>query len=220
MNPLGQVLVDALDGRFPEPDAGWTRLPLWRDGVEGAVAMTGHAFLAVGDDVTDAELERLGVDGIGGATNARTTATLAGEGYIECLDALLGCRAPGPVEGVEPLVERPDLAEHPRSGLAQRLRSEVRTFGLAEGGDVLVTLGRGIGGLREIGIEVRSGAHRGGPAVRSALALLPVGTPVLAACSPGNARAVRTFLAAGFVPLGEVQLWCPQRGPGQELRGV
>lgn len=179
------------------------------------MSVTAHSYLAVDDDVTDEALAGLGVNGLGGASNARTTVTLAGTGYVECLDILLGQRTSA-AEEHQPLVDRRDLADHPRSALAALLRSDVRVLGRPATDDVVVTLARGIAGLDEIGIELAGHeTGQGRAVVRAALATLPAGTPVLAACSPGNARAVRTFLSSGFVPLGEVQLWCPERG-GQD----
>lgn len=212
---LASALVSALSGRPPLADGGWTRVDTWRPGVEGAVAMTGHAFVAVDPEIDDAALDALGVDGLGGATSARVAAHLAGSGYIECLDVLLGITVPGECLG-EPLVPRPDLGSRPRVRLARSLRSDVTVLGRADRGiDDLVTVGAGIGGLTELGIEVaHPGRGVGAALVRSALATLPVGSPVLAACSPGNVRALRTFLSVGFVPLGGVQLWCPHRDSG------
>jgi RimJ/RimL family protein N-acetyltransferase len=47
--------------------------------------------------------------------------------------------------------------------------------------------------------------------LRAALGVVPAGKVVVAACAPGNARAVRAFLRAGFTPMGSVQLWLPER---------
>lgn len=221
MHPVGQVLVEALDGRFPDPDGSWSRVPLWRDGVEGSVSLTGKAYVAVDDDITDETLEALGMDGLGGASNARAVAALAGEGYIECLDLVLGRRVDAQAgEHGAPLVDRPDLVDHPRVRLAQQLRSDVRVLGRPSGDRVIVTVGEGVGALPELGIEVAGpGGGLGAETVRAALAALESGTVVLASCSPGNVRAVRTFTAAGFVHLGEVQLWCPRRGDGNPVPG-
>jgi hypothetical protein len=38
--------------------------------------------------------------------------------------------------------------------------------------------------------------------IRDARRPVPAGEPVFAAVAPGNARSLRAFLAAGFVPLG------------------
>ncbi|BDZ57041.1 hypothetical protein [Barrientosiimonas endolithica] len=93
MHPIAQAVVAALDDAFPPVDGRWTRVPLWRPGLEGVVAMTGHAFVAVGDDVTDTRLDELGADGFGGAADARFTVALAGTGYLEVHDLLLARRA-------------------------------------------------------------------------------------------------------------------------------
>ena len=53
--------------------------------------------------------------------------------------------------------------------------------------------------------------HVGADLVRDALTLLPEGEVVVAACAPGNARALRAFLSAGFEPVASVQLWRPER---------
>ncbi|WP_040385751.1 hypothetical protein [Demetria terragena] len=221
MHPLGQVLVDTIDGRFPNPDGRWERVPLWRDGVEGAISLTGRAYLAVANDISDGYLGELGVNGLGGAGQARVTVALAGSGYVECFDGLFGRRAPRSDPQVTPLVERPDLSDHPRVALARQLRSDVKVLGRADTDGGLLTVGYGIGGLIEFGIETATqGRGQGAALIRSALATLEPGTPVLAACAPGNTRAVRTFLACGFVPVGEAQLWCPQRGRGGRSRDL
>lgn len=221
MHPIAQAVVAALDGAFPPVDGRWTRVPLWRPGLEGVVAMTGHAFVAVGDDVTDTRLDELGADGFGGAADARFTVALAGTGYLEVHDLLLARRAertPGTAA-----VPRPDLADHPRVRLARLLRDDVTVHGSPDPalGDV-ITLGRGVAGLTELGLELDPDgpARRGAGVLAAALGIPEPGTPVVAACAPGNTRAVRRFLAAGFVPVGSVQLWLPERPSGGVATGV
>lgn len=210
--PLGVLLTEALDGRFPEPHGGWSRVPPWRDGLEAVVAFTGHAVFAVAEDVSEAELAALGVDGFGGAHHPRAVATLAGpDGWIDSLDAVLMARGTGP-RGAG-LVEREDLADHPRVAFARRLRDDLRVFGLPDR-DTLVVLARGIGGLVEFSFEVAAdarGSGEGRKAIAAALGRVPQGKPVVAACAPGNAASLRCLLAAGFVPVGSIQLF--QRSP-------
>ena len=43
--------------------------------------------------------------------------------------------------------------------------------------------------------------------MRDALTAIPAGRLVMAAVAPGNAASVRALLAAGFVPLGSLQLF-------------
>ncbi|WP_289232324.1 hypothetical protein [Barrientosiimonas endolithica] len=86
----------------------------------------------------------------------------------------------------------------------------------------MITLGRGVAGLTELGLELDPDgpARRGAGVLAAALGIPEPGTPVVAACAPGNTRAVRRFLAAGFVPVGSVQLWLPERPSGGVATGV
>jgi hypothetical protein len=213
VHPVAAALTAAACGTFPEADGSWARVTPWRRGVEGVVALTGHALLAVGDDVPDERLVALGADGFGGASNPRLVATLAGSGWIDVLDLVLVAHGCGSGRAVEGLVPRPDLDDHPRARLAARIRSGVTTFGYGAHDDrTVVTLGAGLGGLPEVGIELDPAQrHTGSEVLRAALGLVPVGDVVVAACAPGNARAVRAFLGAGFTPVGSVQLWLPER---------
>jgi hypothetical protein len=56
---------------------------------------------------------------------------------------------------------------------------------------------------------------RGGGAelARDTLSMAPAGELVLAAVAPGNAASVRALLAAGFAPLGSVQLFSRKPRP-------
>jgi RimJ/RimL family protein N-acetyltransferase len=123
--------------------------------------------------------------------------------------------------GVPPvLVNRPDLASHPRAALAADLRASPRILGYQDPGrSALVTVSAGIAGLTELSFELEPG-HRGqgggATLVQDALSAVPAGQLALAAVAPGNAASFRTLLAAGFAPLGSLQLFrraC--RDPGQ-----
>ena len=94
------------------------------------------------------------------------------------------------------------------------MRTGVATFGYAAADDhTLVTLATGLGGLPELGIEIDpTKGHSGAEVTRAALTLVPRDEVVVAACAPGNARALRAALSAGFEPVASVQLWRPQRG--------
>jgi RimJ/RimL family protein N-acetyltransferase len=81
----------------------------------------------------------------------------------------------------------------------------------------VLTLGRGLGGRWEVGLEVAPD-HRGrglGRALASASRhLTPDGCPVRAQIAPGNAASVRAFLAAGYRPVGmEALLVSHAHGP-------
>ena len=206
-HPLGRLVEDAARGVFPAADGGWTRLPAWAPGLSAVVSFTGHAYVIAPDAVTDAQLEGLGVNGLGGAHDPRVALSLAGPGgWVDSLDLVLTARGVG---GHSSLVSRPDLADHPRARFARTLREDVRVFGLAGSSSTVVTLGRGIGGLPEVGVGIDAAPHGGGAGaelVRATLQLLEPGELVVAAVAPGNARSLRSFLAAGFTPLCSVQL--------------
>ena len=210
VHPIAEVLSNAAGGDFPAVDGSWQRIEPWRPGVEGVIAFTGHAYLAVDDDVSDGTLVSLGPDGYGGASSPRVVSRLAGSGWIDALDIVLVARGTG---GEPTLVPRSDLRNHPRAQHATSVRSDVATFGYAAPDDhTLVTLSTGLGGLPEVGVEMDPAKdHGGGHLVRDALTLVPEDDVVVAACAPGNARALRAFLSAGFEPVASVQLWRPER---------
>ncbi len=219
-HPVATLLRGALDGRFPPVDGGWTRVAPWTPGVEAALAFTGHGVLALGDDVPEAEPARLGANGYGGVHDPRLVAALAGEGWVESLDAVLmawGTRSPSSNEPHElRLVPRPDLIGHPRVAHAQRVRRDVQAFGVLAGEDVVVSLGGGIGLLTEVGIELQGpmlGAGRAVDVVHAARRLVPQGEPLVAAVAPGNTRAMGVFLTAGFRLVASAQTWRPARDP-------
>lgn len=202
-HPIARVLVAAANGQFPDPDGSVEVVPPWRPGVEGVLSMTGRAYIATTRSVDSVLAHE--PDGYGRAVDPRFIVWLAGpDGWCDCLDAVLV--AVGTGVGGPPL--RPDLADHPRANHARLVRDEVTVYGDNRG---LVTLGRGIGGLAELGIELRSGTERGAgrSLIRNSLGLIERGEPVVASVAPGNARALRAFLAAGFTPVGSVQLVRP-----------
>lgn len=204
-HPVRTVLTAAAHGSFPDPDGSVDVVPPWRDGVAGVVSLTGRAYVATARP--EAEVAAWEVDGYGRAVDPRFVVWLAGpDGWCDCLDLLLaafgtGTGGPG---------RRDDLSGHPRAAHARRIRGDVAVYGDARG---LVTLGEGVGGLPEIGVEVapeQRGRGAGRALVGDALGLVPAGEPVLAAVAPGNAAAVRTFLAGGFEPIGSVQVVVPR----------
>ena len=208
MHPVGTLLLAAASGRPPAPDGVWHRVPPWRPGLGAVLAFTGHAVLALDDDLADERLDALGVDGVGGAHAPAVVLALAGDGWIDALDVVLGARATGGGGGV--LVARPDLADHPRARRASELRDDVEVLGLAEGDGLVVAIGRGLGGLVEVSVEVapqRRGRGLATAALRAVLAAQPAGELVLVAVAPGNVASLRAALRAGFAPLASVQLF-------------
>lgn len=206
-HPIGDLLAAAALGRFPEPDGSVEVVPPWLPGVEGVVSLTGRAYVATTRPAADVLAHR--PDGFGGAVDPRFVSWLAGpNGWCDCLDVLL--MAAGTGAGGPP--PRPALADHYRVRHARLVRAGVVVHGDDRG---LITLGTGVGGLPEVGVELTEPAHRRGAGrslIGDALGLVEGGAPLVAAVAPGNARALRAFLAAGFVPVGSVHLVRPQAG--------
>ncbi len=117
------------------------------------------------------------------------------------------------------LVDRPDLAVHPRAQFAARIRDRRRVLGYPDRGrSALAVISTGLAGLTELGFELepeRRGAGGGAALIRDALSAVPAGELVVAACAPGNAASLRALLTTGFSPLGSLQLFsrAPRRDP-------
>ena len=211
-HPLAGLITAAAEGRFPDPDGGWRRVPPWRPGLEAVLSFTGHAVFAVAPDIPDHRLAAIGADGFGGAHDPRLITALAGpEGWIDCLDLLMAARGTGQA-GVPPrLAERPDLAAHSRAAFAATIRDHPRVLGYPDPGRAaLAIISRGIAGLTEVSFELEPGRRgRGGGSrlAADALTAVPAGQLAVAAVAPGNVASVRALLSAGFAPLGSVQLF-------------
>jgi GNAT superfamily N-acetyltransferase len=184
-------------------------VPPMLGGVEAVVSLTGHAVVAT--SLPADRLERVGIDGFGGASAPAVLTELAGpDGEVDVLDALLVRSGTGSTL----LPERLDLDDHPRVRHARHWRSDVHVHGDARG---LVTIGTGVGGLAELSFEVEPGRRGWGVGralLSDALGLVPEGEPVLVCVAPGNAASLRAVLAVGFVPIGSVQLVRP--GPSRD----
>jgi len=211
-HPVARLIAAAAAGRFPDPDGGWRRVPPWRPGLEAILAFTGHAVFALRPDIPDRLLVSLGADGFGGAHDPRLITTLAGaDGWIDSLDMLMATPGTGRT-GIAPrLIDRPDLATHPRARFAAGIRDHPRLMGYPDPHrSALAVVSRGIAGLTEVSFELEPshrGAGGGAELVRDALSAIPAGQLAVAAVAPGNAASVRALLSAGFVPLGSLQLF-------------
>ncbi len=213
MHPLADVLRNAMHGHFPPGDGRVERLPTWRGGVEAVVALTGHAYLCleVGHDVPTTVADLAG-DAFGGAVDPRVVATLAGPSAgrddIDSLDLIMVAPARRRDAVDLDLVESPGHA-HPRVEFARRLRDDVRVM-TAPGVEGLLVVASGLAGLTEVSIELapqRRGRGTGAAMLSAARSLARPGEPIVAAVAPGNAASIRALLAAGFVPVGSVQIW-------------
>jgi hypothetical protein len=212
-DPLGAILLDAVAGRFPPPDGGVTVVgPDAPTGLEAVLAFTAHAVVATELSLDD--VRGLGVDGLAGGHAPDTLRALAGpKGWIGVLDATLVALGSG--IGAGALADTGDHDETHRVEYARETRVDVAVLGDDRG---FVTLGRGLAGRIELGFEVHEdqrGVGVGRGLLRDALGALPVGVPVFAACAPGNARSLRSLLAAGFWIIGAEVLLRPAGRPGR-----
>ncbi|MFE6037093.1 GNAT family N-acetyltransferase [Streptomyces sp. NPDC056452] len=207
---LAQILAAAARGTFPAPDGTTTIVeqPSVRDA--GVLALTAHSVVFSDEDPQwiRSTLAATPSDALGATMNphflcallertGRRTNTID---LLTVADALPG----GPDL---PLREIRD-PDHPRVARAMKYRDEVRVWA-ADGGVVL--LGRGVAGRWETAIEVDEAARgRGlGPRLARAARQLVPDPFVWSQQSPGNARSVRTFQAAGFRPVGSEALLIP-----------
>lgn len=207
LHPLLGVLREAASGRFPPADGDVVFVPPLRPGLEAVVSLTGRAYLAT--ELSALDFGGLRLDGLGAALAPAVLLRLAGAaGKVGVIDASLAARGTGHSGDALPL--RADLDGHPRVQHARSLREEVRVYGDARG---LVTVARGLAGRTELSVEAADGQEPGAgrSLIADALGLVATGEPVFAAVSPGNARSLRAFLAAGFVPVGSEVLIRVQR---------
>ena len=175
VHPLATVLEDAERGRFPKPDGGWSRSPMWRSGLEAVTGFTAHGVFCLGDDITDDRLRELGANGYGGAHDPRLITAIAEPGsHIGCIDLLFVARGRGG-GGRGALVPRHDLLDHPRVRHAANFRDDLDVYGLDDPTrSAVVVLGRGVAGLHELSTDLepdRCGRGEGRALAEAALAL-------------------------------------------------
>lgn len=206
-HPLLEILDAAASGVFPAADGGVDVLPPDSDGTRAIVAFTGHAVVLT--DASAAEVaDRTPDGGFGSSLDPAFQEWLAGDTHVVGnLDAVLVRRGVG--GGRRSPTREHDA--HPRVVRAREHRRNVNVYGTEHG---VVMLGTGLVGRRELALELfePSSAPRGtGRAlIAEGLAHVPSDELVWAQVTPGNARSVRAFLAAGFVPVGSEVLLTPR----------
>ena len=202
METLREILDAAARGGFPPPDGGTTVVPQECHRDAGVLSFTAHSVVFTDEDPewVHATLRGLDCDALAATLNPRFLAAFLDRTgrRSETIDAML---VADPLPGGPPLALKAiEDANHPRVAYARRRRDDIRAW-TAEGG-VLVT-GRGVGGRLEVSVEVDEDVrHRGlGRALVTAARHL-VTEPLWAQVSPGNARSMRAFQAAGYRPVG------------------
>ncbi|MEU1272116.1 GNAT family N-acetyltransferase [Streptomyces sp. NPDC005799] len=202
METLRDILDAAAHGVLPPADGSTTVVPQACERDAGVLAFTAHAVVFTDEDpewVYDA-LRATDCDALAAPMNPRFLAAFVERTgrTAETIDAML---VGGPLPGEPPVALREvEDGAHPRIAYARGRRDDVRAW--TTDGAVLVT-GRGIGGRLEVSVEVDEAVrHRGlgRSLVRAARHL--VTEPLWAQAAPGNARSMRTFLAAGYRPVG------------------
>ncbi|MFE1904777.1 GNAT family N-acetyltransferase [Streptomyces gardneri] len=204
---VARILAAAAHGEFPPPDGSTTVVPQPNPRDAGVLAFTAHSvvFTDADPEWVRAELAATPSDPLAatmhpGFLTALMARTGRGMNTIDLLTVADALPGPPPLE-----LRELDDPSHPRVARALKFRDEVRVW--AADGGVLI-LGRGVAGRWEAAIEVDEGVrHRGlGRALATAARHLAPGPVVWAQQSPGNARSVRVFQAAGFRPVASEAL--------------
>ena len=211
METLRDILDAAARGVFPPADGGTTIVPQVCHRDAGVLSFTAHSVVFTDEDPewVRATLRGLDCDPLAATMNPRVlTALLERTGRrSETIDAML---VADPLPGGPPLaLKEIEDANHPRIAYARGRRDDIRAW-TADGG-VLVT-GRGVGGRLEVSVEVDEAVRqRGLGRVLVSAARHLAGEPLWAQVSPGNARSLRAFQAAGYRPVGaEAVLLAPR----------
>jgi GNAT superfamily N-acetyltransferase len=203
---LLRLLCDAARGDPPPADGVVEVWPGPEGPVDAVLAFTAHHVIAAGIDP--------------GLVAARLPAgdlsAPMGAGFLAWLGDRLGSR-PGSLDvvlaaeglgGLPPLELRSGGApeRHPRVARSLRYRDGLEVWTGPDGAGVLVlVLGRGLAGRREVAFEVDPARRNRGLGRLLAAAgrcLTPRGEPLFAQVAPGNAASLRAVEAAGFRPLG------------------
>ncbi|MEV6157409.1 GNAT family N-acetyltransferase [Nonomuraea sp. NPDC052129] len=206
MVALQDILADAASGHMPQPGAGPTIVPQPSPRDAGVIAFTAHNVIYADLD-EDWIRSRLPDGDLSAPLNPlflRELEEAMGRSVsnIDMLAVATPCAGPPPIE----LVEVTDAA-HPRVRRAHRYRDDVRVWTCPGG---LLVIGRGVAARWEVAIEVDSSSRGGGLGRTLARAARHLVThPLWAQIAPGNAASVRTFLAAGYVPIGAEALLVP-----------
>lgn len=215
-HPVQDLLAAVSTGRLPPSDAAvevWSQPPGRSAGV---LAFTAHHIVAA-DVNPDWVRDALDAADLGAAMKPPFLGSLADllRRPAGALDAVLV--APGR-SGRPPLDLVPLDGEHPRLIRARRYRTDIRAYRVDAIAEAVVLVGRGFAGRWETAFEVPVGDRGRGlgrTLADAARYLVPVGEPVWAQVSPGNAASLRAVLAAGYLPVGSEVLFAGE--PLQEL---
>jgi ribosomal protein S18 acetylase RimI-like enzyme len=205
------VLEGAAKGHFPPSDGALEVVRTLRGTAGAVVGLTGHHVVVAAVDPADVKAVLSHRD-LNGPLSPEFLTWLGRrtQSTPENVDVLLA--AEGISEEVPlRLVDAESLLSHPRVRRSARLRSDLRVYATQDHTGVLI-LGHGLCGRWEAAVEVDA-AHRnrglGRRLAAAAARLVPSPHPVFMQTAPGNAAAVRAFLAAGFHPIGSEVTFVP-----------
>lgn len=211
MTTLADILRGIEHGVFPDPDLAVSVVPAPSDRDTCVVGLTGHIVVAA--DVDPAWVARqLPPGDLSAPLNPpflSALTQLTGR-RVNAIDLMLVVPAlADPAERRDATAGLTELTDHdhPRVHRARRYRDDVHVYGDPDG--ALVLTGRGLAGRPECAVEVPEelrGKGRGRHLALAARALVPAGSHLWAQVTPGNAASLRTFLAAGFEPVGSEAL--------------
>ena len=209
-HPFVAVLDAAAAGHFPAADGASEVMPPDAAGTRAAVAFSGHAYVLADVDPAELSARLAAADGAGGGfggvhhpTVLSLLADAGGRWRTGTVDVVLVRRGGGDdTVATATLVRRDDLADHPRVARALAYRRDVVVLADDIG---LASIGRGLVGRCEVSVELFDAESAppgaGRHLLTAALRALPADEPVWAQVAAGNARSLRAFLAAGFVPV-------------------
>ncbi|ADB29269.1 GCN5-related N-acetyltransferase [Kribbella flavida DSM 17836] len=211
MTTLADILRGIERGVFPAADLTTSLVPAPSARDTCVLGLTGHLVVAA-DVAGEWFAQHLDADDLAAPLNPPflyALEQLTGR-EVNGIDALL--LAPAITDPAERAPLTADLEpftdeSHPRIRRARRYRDQVRAFTDPRGG--LVLTGLGVAGRQEVAIEIPEssrGRGLGRHLARTARALVPPGTHLWAQVTPGNAASLRTFLAAGYTPVGSEAL--------------
>lgn len=203
---LSAALRAAAGGAFPEADGAIEVLPPPPGRAMAVVAFTAHYLIATSADedwvhaalVPDDRLAPMSprfLMALGDKLDRRD----------DGIDLLLAARGLGGRSTLREIT----VEQHPRVNRARAHREHVRVF-TDPTGAATVILGRGLADRTEVAIEITPNRRNQGvarQALTEARRLAGADQLLFAQTAPGNAASIRTFLTAGFRPIGSEVLF-------------
>ena len=209
---LSAALRAAADGDFPEADGAIEVLPPPPGRAMAVVAFTAHYLIATSAD-EDWVRATLPPDDLLAPMSPRFLMALGDKlnRRDDGIDLLLAARGLGGRSTLREITAE----EHPRVNRAQAHREHVRVF-TDPTGAAIVLLGHGLTDRLEVAIEIAPHRRNQGvarQALTEARRLAGADQLLFAQTAAGNAASIRSFLTAGFRPIGSEVLFFAEQRP-------